>query len=87
MTVEMMFNIVLGLLTAALWHWVRTIREDAKAVEKLCYSIKDDVANVKIAYETESSARDRQQDILSALAKIERKLEKIEEKLERKADK
>lgn len=87
MDFEFAFKTLWGVAVAAFWFWVNGLSNRLKEAERRCDTLKDELHDVKLAYQTKAEAKADRENIASSLIRIENKLEKMSEKMDKKADK
>lgn len=86
-SIETLFGGIVSLLMAAFWYWVKTIADGLKEAQRERDSLRDELHEVKLAYATKQEAAANQQNVMTALSRLENKVDKLGDKLDRKADK
>lgn len=87
LTVEWAFSILVSLLIALLWHFIRVLEKKFDAAEQDRNRLRDELNEVKLGYATKQEASANAQNVMSALNRLEDKLDRVNEKLDKKADK
>ena len=80
MTLELGFNILLGLFTAAIGFQVKRMFTQLDEQQKT-------IIDMRVQYQTRAEAREAQQELKEGLSDIRQAIEKLNDKLDRKADK
>ena len=80
MTLELGFNILLGLLIAAIGFQVKRMFAQLDEQQKT-------IIDMRVQYQTRVEAREAQQELKEGLSDIRQAIEKLNDKLDRKADK
>ncbi|WP_066568073.1 hypothetical protein [Snodgrassella sp. CFCC 13594] len=84
---EVAFSAVFGLLTSALWAWVNSISKRISQSSEECKELRQDINNVRLAYQSRDDARRENEQITGLLKEIRADLKEVSEKLDKKADK
>ncbi|PIJ41605.1 hypothetical protein [Serratia sp. OPWLW2] len=79
-TIDMAFNIAIGIIAFLGGLWVRTLQEDIKGV-------RGDLANVRQDYQRREDAQRDMTLVTGMMQDIKNSVQRIENKLDRKADK
>ena len=87
LTMEWAFSILVSFFIALLWHFIRVLEKKFDDGEAAHERLREDVQRVKLDYATKAEAQATAQNVMSALTRLEDKLDKVNEKLDKKADK
>jgi hypothetical protein len=80
MTIEMAFNIAIGIITTLGGVWLRSLQEELK-------NTRSELAKIRNDYQRREDAQRDNQTMMSVMQEIKRSIERIDSKLDRKADK
>lgn len=80
MTIEMAFNIAIGIIAALGGMWLRSLQEELK-------STRSELASIRNEYQRREDAQRDNQIMTGLMQDIKRSIERIDGKLDRKADK
>ncbi|BBI91166.1 hypothetical protein SSYM_2248 [Serratia symbiotica str. Tucson] len=80
MTIDMAFNLAIGIIAFLDGLWVRTLQEDIKGV-------RGDLMNVRQDYQRREDAQRDMTLVTGMMQDIKNSVQRIENKLDRKADK
>lgn len=87
LTMEWAFGIATSFLIALLWHFIRVLDKKFDDNEAAYERLRDELNRVKLDYATKAEASANAQNVMSALNRLEDKLDRLNEKLDKKADK
>lgn len=87
LSLETVFGIVVSLLIAALWHWVKGVAEGQKSIEREIEKLLNKVHEVEKNYQSRSDAKEEKNAIMQLLKEIKNDLKEVSSKLDRKVDK
>lgn len=86
-TVEWAFGILFSFILAAFWHYIKNLSDKFKDAEHDRAEIRKELNQVKLDYSTKAEARADNQNVMTALSRMEAKMDKLNDKMDRKADK
>lgn len=87
LTVEWAFGILVSFFIALLWHFIRVLEKKFDEASHDRKDLRNEINAVKLAYATKQEASANAQNVMSALNRLEDKLDRVNEKLDKKVDK
>ncbi len=91
MTMELAFNIVLTIASAALGLLVKRLFGEQDAMKKRFEDAeknnRDKIEHVLVTYQPRTEAQMYQQQIMTAIAEVKNKITRLDDKIERKTSK